>query len=99
MRYRFSADAERDLDEIFLYWAARAGLDAVDRWMENIADRLWLIGEHPNAGRPGDDMAPGVRCFPAGEYLVVYRKTRGVLDILHVCRGARQQGRAKRRHA
>ena len=31
MRYRVSEDAERDLDEIFLYWATRASLEAADQ--------------------------------------------------------------------
>jgi plasmid stabilization system protein ParE len=31
MRYRVSEDAERDLDEIFVYWANRASLEIADR--------------------------------------------------------------------
>jgi plasmid stabilization system protein ParE len=31
MRYRVSEDAERDLEEIFVYWAKRAGLEIADR--------------------------------------------------------------------
>ena len=97
MRYRVSADAERDLDEIFLYWASRAGPDVADRLIDSITDRFWLIGEHPDAGRPSEEIAPGVRCFPAGKHLIYYRKTRRSLEILHVFHGARDQRRAFRR--
>jgi toxin ParE1/3/4 len=97
MRYRVSADAERDLDEIFLYWATRTSLNVADRLIENITDRFWLIGEHPDAGRLSEEMGPGVRCFPAGKYLVYYRRTRRTLDIPHVFHGARDQERALRR--
>ena len=91
MRFRVSRNAERDLDEIFLYWAKRAGLKVADRLMENITDRFWLLGEHPDAGRAAEDIASGVRCFPAGKYLIYCRHTRGVTDILHVFHGAQNQ--------
>jgi plasmid stabilization system protein ParE len=64
-RYRVSRDAERDLDEIFLYWARRAGLEVADRLIDNITERFWLLGEYPDAGRPADEIAAGVKCFPA----------------------------------
>jgi toxin ParE1/3/4 len=93
MRHRVSADAQRDLDEIFVYWATRAEVDVADRLIDSITDRFWLIGEHPHAGRASEEMAPGVRCFPAGKYLIYYRKTRRGVDILHVFHGARHQVR------
>jgi toxin ParE1/3/4 len=97
MPYRVSKDARRDLDEIFLYWAKRAGLGVADRLIDGITDRFWILGEHPDAGRPSEDIAVGVRCFPAGKYLIYYRKTRRGIDILHVFHGAREQKRAFKR--
>jgi plasmid stabilization system protein ParE len=32
-----------------------------------------------------------VKCFPAGKYLIYYRKTRRGTDILHIFHGARDQ--------
>ena len=51
MRYRVSENAERDLDEIFLYWAERASPEIADRIIDKITDRFWLLGEHPDAGK------------------------------------------------
>lgn|SRR5487761_116558 len=96
MRYRASRDAERDLDEIFLYWAKRASLEVADRLIDGIIDRFWLLGEYPEAGRSSDDIAAGVKCFPAGKYLIYYRKTRRGTDILHVFHGAQDQKQAFR---
>jgi toxin ParE1/3/4 len=84
MHYRISRDAQQDLDEIFLYWAKRAGLKVADRLMDSITDRFWLLGEHPDAGRSSEDIAPGVRCSPAGKYLIYYRPTLRVRDVLHI---------------
>jgi toxin ParE1/3/4 len=91
MHYRISEDAEPDLDEIFLYWANRASLEAADRIIDRITERFWLLGEHPNAGKLAGNIAPGVKCFPAGKYLIYYRSTRRGTDILHIFHGARDQ--------
>ena len=96
MRYRVTRQAEQDLDEIYLYWARRANPEAADRLLDGIVDRFWLLGEHPDAGRPAKDIAAGVKCFPAGKYLIYYRATRRGTDILHVFHGARDQGLAFR---
>jgi toxin ParE1/3/4 len=94
MQYRISEDAERDLEEIFVYWANRASLESADRIVDRITERFWLIGEHPNAGKPASNIARGVRCFPAGKYLIYYRNTRRSTDIPHIFHGARDQRRA-----
>jgi len=91
MRYRVTKSAERDLDEIFVYWATRASLEVADRLIDNITDRFWLLGAHPNAGGACDDLAAGVKSFPAGNYLIYYRAHRQSTDILHIFHGARDQ--------
>lgn len=97
MRYRVTKSAERDLDEIFVYWAKRASLEVADRLIDNIANRFWLLGAHPNAGRSCDDLGAGVKCFPAGNYLIYYRAHRQLTDIIHIFHGARYQRRLFKR--
>lgn len=96
MAFRLSKDAESDLDEIFLYWAQRAGLRVADRIIDGIVDRFSLLSEHPDAGRASEEIGAGVRCFPAGKYLIYYRKARRATEILHIFHGARNQKRALR---
>ena len=94
MRYRVSENGERDLDEIFSYWAERASLEIADRIIDKITDRFWVLREHPDAGKASEGIAAGVKCFPAGKYLIHYRATRRGTDILHVFHGARVQRKA-----
>jgi toxin ParE1/3/4 len=94
MPYRVSKDAGREFDEIFVYWAKRAGLTAADRLIDSITDRFWLLGEYPDAGRSSEEAGAGVKCFPAGKYLIYYRKTRKGTDIIHIFHSARDQKRA-----
>jgi toxin ParE1/3/4 len=96
MRYRISEEAERDLEEIFVYWATRASLEAADKIIDRITERFWLLGDHPKAGKSADNLARGVRCFPAGQYLIYYRHRGRVTDILHIFHGAQNQRRAFR---
>jgi len=97
MRYRVSANAERDLDGIFLYWARRASLEIADRVVDSITDRFWLLGQHPDAGKAAGTIAAGVKCFPAGKYLIYYRRSRRGADILHIFHGAQDQRSSFRR--
>jgi toxin ParE1/3/4 len=94
MRYRVTRQAEQDLGEIYVYWARRVSPETADRLIDSIVDRFWLLGDYPDAGRPSEDIAAGVKCFPAGKYLIYYRPMRRGTDILHVFHGARDQGRA-----
>jgi plasmid stabilization system protein ParE len=89
MRCRISRGAEQDLLEIFLDWAERASLPVADRIIERITARFRLVGEHPRAGKSAEEVARGVRCFPAARYLFYYRKARNAIEILHVFHSAR----------
>ncbi|MGC1686333.1 MAG: type II toxin-antitoxin system RelE/ParE family toxin [Candidatus Acidiferrales bacterium] len=96
MRYRVSEDAQRDLDEIYLYWGSRVSLKRADRVIDRITERFWLLGEHPNEGNPAGYTARGVKCFAGGKYLIYYRKAHGGSDILHIFHGAGSQASASR---
>ncbi len=99
MAYRVSRNASDDLEDIFLYWAQAAGLPVADRLIDSITERFWMLDEYPDAGPACEDMAPGVRCFPAGNYLIYYRRIRKRVDILHVFHSALNRNKAFRRRA
>ncbi|MFZ1084545.1 MAG: type II toxin-antitoxin system RelE/ParE family toxin [Terracidiphilus sp.] len=94
MQFHVTKKAERELDEIFVYCAQLAGVDVADTLIDSIEERFALLGDYPLAGQKSDELAPGVFRFPAGEYLIYYRKKRGMIHILHVLHGARDQKRA-----
>jgi toxin ParE1/3/4 len=91
MPYRVSEAADRDLDEIFVYWATRVSFKIAEKVIDGISERFWLLGEYPRCGKrvPG-----GLFCFPAGNYLIYYRSTRRGTDIIHIFHGSRNQTRA-----
>jgi plasmid stabilization system protein ParE len=96
MKFHIAKTAERELDQIFVYWAQRAGVEVADKLIDAIEERFALLGDYPLAGRKCDELAPDVFRFPAGDYLIYYRKRRGIVSILHVFHGAQDQARAFR---
>ena len=48
-----------------------------------------MLGVHPRAGRRRDDFRPGMRAFPVGDYLVLYRVEGEDVLIERVVRGSR----------
>jgi toxin ParE1/3/4 len=91
MGHRRTTQADSDLDDIWYYVASKSGsLDIADHLIDSITDRFLLLARHPNIGRARDrDLRPGLRSFPMGEYVIVYRVEDEDVLILRVLRGSR----------
>jgi toxin ParE1/3/4 len=74
-----------------LYVARESGNPQIaDRLIDLIASSLLLLSVHPYLGRPRDkDLRPGLRSFPVGSYLVIYKVKGEDVLILHVAHGRR----------
>jgi toxin ParE1/3/4 len=94
MRHRVAKTARGDLDAIYDYWAERADPEIAERLIYSITERFSLIAQSPDIGCACDEILDGIRVFPAGKYLIYHRKRRGVVHILHVLHGARDQANA-----
>jgi toxin ParE1/3/4 len=91
MGHRRTPQADSDLDDIWYYIATKSGsLDTADRLVDSITDRFYLLATHPNIGRARDqDLRPGLRSFPVGSYIIIYRIKDEDVVILRVLRGSR----------
>ncbi len=89
--HRLAPEAELDLDHIWSYIATRSGsFETADRVVDNITDRFSLLANNPWIGRRRDlDLRPGLRTFPVGDYIIVYRIEDDAILILHVIHGSR----------
>ena len=74
MAQRLSSEAEAELDDIWFYIAKESGSIAIaDRLVESITSRFYMLDRYPHLGRRRDeDLRPGLRTFPAGEYVIIY---------------------------
>jgi toxin ParE1/3/4 len=86
---RRSPLAEQDYREIWRY-IANDNPDAADRLLRKIDSKLHLYAENPRMGTARDALAPGLRSFSVGNYLVFYRIVTGGIELVRVLHGARE---------
>ena len=91
MAHRVAPQAEAELDDIWYYVAKESGsIEIADRLIDSITERFYLLACHPHIGRLRDeDLRPGLRSFPVGEYVIIYRVEEKDVLILHIFRGSR----------
>ena len=79
-----------ELDNIWYYIARESGsFEIADRLVDSISERFYLLSRHPHIGRRRDeDLRPGLRSFPVGKYVILYRMEEMDVLILHVFRGS-----------
>jgi toxin ParE1/3/4 len=88
MAHRLAAQARAELDHIWDHIARETGsADLADRQINAITDRFSLLATWPRIGRARDDLRPGLRSLPAGEYVIIYRVEDEDAVILHVFHG------------
>jgi toxin ParE1/3/4 len=85
---RRSRLAEEDYREIWHY-IAYDNPAAADRLLRKIDAKLGLYAANPRMGTARDNLAPGLRSFPVGNYLVFYRITPEGIEVARVLHGAR----------
>src|SRR5580693_6272793 len=88
---RFTTDACRDLEEVVRYIGAR-DVAAATRLADKIEAECWRLARQPGIGQPRPDLAPPLRFFPVGNYLVFYRESDAGIQVIRVLHGARDYG-------
>jgi toxin ParE1/3/4 len=80
--------AQQDFRDIWRYIATdNAG--AADNLLRRIDAKLDLYADNPSMGRTRDELVPGLRSFPVGNYPVFYRAVPGRIELVRVLHGAR----------
>ena len=63
--------------------------DAADHWVDQLDTQLRLLATQPLMGRARDELAPGIRSFPFGRYLVFYLPIGDGIDVVRILHGTR----------
>lgn len=85
MAHRLASQVEFELDDIWYYVARESGsIEIADRLIDSITDRFFLLANHSYVGRLREDLRPGLRSFPVGQYVIIYRIEDADVLILHV---------------
>jgi toxin ParE1/3/4 len=87
-RLRRTARAEDDLTEIWAY-IARDNPPAADRLLDLLDEKTRMLAQSPKTGAARDDIAVGVRHFPVGNYLILYRDIGDGIEVVRYVHGMR----------
>ena len=88
-RLRWAATAERDVREIWAYYALEASTDAANKIVALIRAVATRVGEHPFSGRPRDEVRLGLRSTLAHPYVIFYRILDDGVQIARVVHQSR----------
>jgi toxin ParE1/3/4 len=91
MAHRVAEDVDLELDDIWLYIAKQSSsIEIADHVVNSITACFVTLGKNPRMGRRrDDDLAPGLRSFPVGNYVIVCCIEEEDAAILHVLHSSR----------
>lgn len=89
MTYRLLPQAISDIESIVLTIAADNPV-AAQHWFDRLLKTFTTLGTMPEMGSPRFDVRPDMRLLPIGSYLILYRATDAVAEIVRVIHGARE---------
>jgi toxin ParE1/3/4 len=83
--------ARRDAISIW-QWVADDNPKAADRLLSRFNEVATLLAGKPGMGRARADLAPSLRGFPVGDYVIFYRPIPNGIDIVRIMHGHRDIG-------
>lgn len=86
--YELTEQADEDIIELADYVASDSP-DAAFRLIDRIFQKCQTLADNPRLGRRRDELLPGIRSFPVGNYLIFYEPSDFGVHILRVVHGAR----------
>jgi toxin ParE1/3/4 len=87
-QFRISDRARADLVAIWSYIAAHS-VDSAERLNARFYDEFTTLSRHPLMGRSRPELAPELRSFPVGNYIIFYRPLQNGIEVMRVLSTAR----------
>lgn len=84
-----TAQADEDLIDLWVY-IAQDNPAAADNLLDELESKFALLAGQPRLGVARSDIAPGLRHFPVGNYLILYREIDPGIKVVRVVHGARR---------
>ena len=83
-RVRYSRKTEADLDEIVAYTRSHWGETQASRYLQELQLACNLLAEHPQLGRPAEQLRTGLRRLEQGSHVIFYRSMLADIYILRI---------------
>jgi toxin ParE1/3/4 len=88
---RLSRLAEQDLLDIWSY-IAKDNPDAADRFTDLLIEKCDNLCRFPELGTRRDELAPSLRSFPVGRYIIFYRRADPGVEVARILSAYRDLG-------
>jgi toxin ParE1/3/4 len=80
--------AQADLLDIWNF-IANDSFEKADRLLKKIDNQLKILASNPGMGKKRDSLAPNLRSFPVGNYLIFYCPINQGIEVIRILHGAR----------
>lgn len=80
--------AQDDIVEIWDYIADDSEAQA-DAFVDRLDAKFQLLAQQPELGRVREELAPGLRSFPVGRYVIFYMPVSDGIAVVRVLHSAR----------
>jgi len=84
----------RAADDLIDIWdfIADDSITRADAFIDDVDAKFQLLAEQPRLGRSREELAPGLRSFPFGRYVIFYEVIPDGIAVVRVLHGARDLG-------
>ncbi len=86
--YRLSKEAEKDLEDLWVYLAERNDI-AGDLQVAKLLDRFPMLAQFPTMGVSRDRLLEGLRSFPVKPYIIFYILIPDGVEVLRIIHQSR----------
>ena len=83
-RYRIQAEANADIDKIYVDGIERWGLAQAKNYLIGLHERLEFLADSPNTGVNSDELLPGLQRFRYGRHVIFFTNTNDEILIVRV---------------
>ncbi|MCI0488370.1 MAG: type II toxin-antitoxin system RelE/ParE family toxin [Blastocatellia bacterium] len=88
-RFIRSESAHADLLEIWEYLAEDNPISA-DAFIDTLNEKCRMIAGFPEMGRAREELAPRLRSFPVGRFVIYYRPMENGIEIVRMLHASRE---------
>jgi toxin ParE1/3/4 len=83
-KYRISAKAVEDLEQIWVYTFNKWSAEQADRYYHLIIDEIEFISRDQSGGKSMDHIKEGYRVSIVKSHMIFFRRTGGITEIIRI---------------
>ncbi len=87
-RFRISRQADKDLEDIWIYLAQIDPI-AADTLIAKLLNRFPMLAKFPEMGKSRNELLLELRSFPVKPYIIFYRWSEQLIEIVRVLHQSR----------